>query len=95
MRQRRSAGGGASEQPEAPSSADDSKARPSLGGAVAAALPEDADIVTRNERWVPWVLTALAAFTRFYRLDKPPGAGGGGALGGGKRCANSGAVCAS
>ena len=31
------------------------------------------DIATRHERFVPWVIFLVAAFTRFYRLDQPPG----------------------
>ena len=29
--------------------------------------------LSKYERYVPWVLLAIAAFTRFYRLDQPPG----------------------
>ena len=35
--------------------------------------PEEPDWLDRYERWVPLVLTMICAFTRFYRLDKPPG----------------------
>lgn len=31
------------------------------------------DWIERHETWVPWLIFALAAFSRFYRLDKPTG----------------------
>lgn len=72
---------GAAAAPEEPAPArvaggddDDNKQAKAAGGGAPAALPDDADFVTRNERWVPWVLFLVAAFTRYYRLDKPPGA---------------------
>lgn len=44
--------------------------------AAVVTLPEEQDWLTRHERYVPWMLTLVAAFTRFYRLDQPPGASG-------------------
>lgn len=31
------------------------------------------DWIERHETWVPWLVLALAAFSRYYRLDKPTG----------------------
>jgi hypothetical protein len=39
-----------------------------------AKVAASADFVTRHERYVPFVIFLVAAFTRFYRLDQPPGA---------------------
>lgn len=35
--------------------------------------PSELDWLDRYERWVPLALTLLCGFTRFYRLDCPPG----------------------
>ena len=35
--------------------------------------PVEKDWLDVYERWVPLVLTLICGFTRFYRLDKPPG----------------------
>ena len=32
-----------------------------------------ADLLEDNERFLPWGLAALGAFTRYYRLSQPPG----------------------
>lgn len=50
------------------------KGKVSSSATVASVLPDEGDILTRNEAWVPWLVFAVAAFTRYYRLDQPPGA---------------------
>lgn len=50
-------------------------ARASLGDRLIA-LTQDLTVdafVVKHERWVPLVIFAITFFTRFYRLDKPPG----------------------
>jgi hypothetical protein len=45
------------------------------GDAVASAAAADGqdDWLERNERYIPWVVFALSAFIRYYRLHEPPG----------------------
>lgn len=35
--------------------------------------PVEGDWLQRNEGIVHWIVLAIAAFTRYYRLDQPPG----------------------
>jgi hypothetical protein len=61
---------------EGESPADDGKpdGEHSKAGTAPAALPEEQDLLTRHEAYVPYAIALLAGFTRFYRLDQPPGA---------------------
>lgn len=59
---------------EGESPADDGKDGHHSKAGAAPALPEEQDFLTRHEAWVPYVIALLAGFTRFYRLDQPPGA---------------------
>jgi hypothetical protein len=70
LRQRKAAAA-ADDEPAAASAADDKLDKVKTSKAA----PEP-DWLTRHERYVPFVLFLVAAFTRFYRLDKPAGACG-------------------
>lgn len=50
---------------------DDGKGK--AAASVATVLPDEGDLLTRNEKWMPLIVCAIAAFTRYYRLDQPPG----------------------
>lgn len=66
LRQRKAAA--AEGEPAAASAADDKLDKVRSSKAV------EPDWLTRHERFVPFALFLVAAFTRFYRLDKPAGA---------------------
>jgi len=58
----------------APSEATNKGPAVTVDPAIATTLPDEQDFLTRHEAYVPYGLALLAGFTRFYRLDQPPGA---------------------
>ena len=80
LKQRRRKAGDEADAPAPVSSASSSEptSRPAAVATssippVTGYVPPAWDIVTRNEKYVPYFIFLVAAFTRFYRLDQPPG----------------------